>query len=454
MKKSLVISLAMAFSVAVAGTAFAAANPFDDVPAKHWAYDAVTQLAKDGIVDGYADKTFGGDKTMTRYEMAQVVGKAVSRSAKANAEDKKLIDKLSTEFAAELNNLGVRVSKLEANQSNLKFTGDLRVRWSNVAGQADGQMWKDRFRMHMTSQINDNTSLFARYIFSDNRFNQDSSQRLSDMALTTKFDKHSVTLGRYTLNMGPTLYLAGTTGDVDGIMTNSKFGDFGLMLGYGQARQTIASTIDVVNNKVVVPAGGGTSSTLQTNKLWIKNIAFAEGTYNAGKAKFYADYFKNLNAGASDGNDHTVADAYKILGGGVAYNFDGNVTLIGEYYKNNANDVKLPNGDAPTATIVRVKYKGVNAAKPGSWGMYFEHAKFTGNTLPYKFTGPQLTVNPNDWGLDSKKEGVEYYATQVDCALAKNIVFNAIYQFNPKSTATGKDAPYSSFSRAQINYYF
>ena len=68
MKKSLVFAMAMALGVTA--TAFAA-NPFSDVPAGHWAYAAVAKLAAAGIVDGYPDGTYKGDRTMTRYEMAQ-----------------------------------------------------------------------------------------------------------------------------------------------------------------------------------------------------------------------------------------------------------------------------------------------------------------------------------------------------------------------------------------------
>ena len=46
-----------------------AANPFSDVPAGHWAYDSINKLAAAGVIEGYGDSTFGGDKLMTRYEM-------------------------------------------------------------------------------------------------------------------------------------------------------------------------------------------------------------------------------------------------------------------------------------------------------------------------------------------------------------------------------------------------
>ena len=78
MKKSLVLAMAMALGVTASAYA---ANPFSDVPAGHWAYDSVNKLAAAGIVDGYGDSTFGGDRLMTRYEMAQIVAKAMAKGA-------------------------------------------------------------------------------------------------------------------------------------------------------------------------------------------------------------------------------------------------------------------------------------------------------------------------------------------------------------------------------------
>ena len=93
--KSLV--LAMGHGLRCTASAYAA-NPFSDVPAGHWAYDSVAELAAAGVVDGYGDGTFGGDKLMTRYEMAQIVAKAMANGAN--------VDKLAAEFADELGQPG------------------------------------------------------------------------------------------------------------------------------------------------------------------------------------------------------------------------------------------------------------------------------------------------------------------------------------------------------------
>ena len=94
MKKSLVLAMAMALGVTASAYA---ANPFSDVPAGHWAYDSVNKLAAAGIVDGYGNGTFGGDRLMTRYEMAQIVAKAMAKGAN--------VDRLAAEFADELDSL-------------------------------------------------------------------------------------------------------------------------------------------------------------------------------------------------------------------------------------------------------------------------------------------------------------------------------------------------------------
>jgi hypothetical protein len=79
MKKSLV--LAMAIAMGISASAFAA-NPFSDVPAGHWAYASIAKLAAAGVVDGYGDGTYRGDRLMTRYEMAQIVAKSNGKGRK------------------------------------------------------------------------------------------------------------------------------------------------------------------------------------------------------------------------------------------------------------------------------------------------------------------------------------------------------------------------------------
>ena len=66
MKKTIVSALTAALVAGSVSTSFAAANPFSDVPADHWAYDSVSKLASEGVINGYTDGSFDGNSTMTR----------------------------------------------------------------------------------------------------------------------------------------------------------------------------------------------------------------------------------------------------------------------------------------------------------------------------------------------------------------------------------------------------
>ncbi|MBR0325472.1 MAG: S-layer homology domain-containing protein, partial [Selenomonadales bacterium] len=121
MNKKLIGMITSALVIGAASTALA--NPFADVPADHWAYDAIDQLAADGVIEGYNDGTFAGDKAITRYEMAQIVARAMANTD-VDAADKATIDKLAAEFSAELDSLGVRVDALEKKVSGIK---DLKI---------------------------------------------------------------------------------------------------------------------------------------------------------------------------------------------------------------------------------------------------------------------------------------------------------------------------------------
>lgn len=77
---------------------------FPDVPANHWAYEYVTALHKAGILEGYPDGTFSGDRMMTRYEFAAIVYRAIMAGAASNPALNRdgTLDKLAKEFSSEM----------------------------------------------------------------------------------------------------------------------------------------------------------------------------------------------------------------------------------------------------------------------------------------------------------------------------------------------------------------
>lgn len=102
MKKRLALVLVLVLMASAATTAFA--SPFADVPADHWAYDSVAELAAAGLIEGYPDGTYGGARMMTRYEAAMVFARALNRLESQIAANDLLpeLDRVKAELMAEI----------------------------------------------------------------------------------------------------------------------------------------------------------------------------------------------------------------------------------------------------------------------------------------------------------------------------------------------------------------
>ena len=112
------------FALGLAAPAFAAPLSFPDVPANHWAKDAVETLAAKHIVEGYPDGTYKGDRATTRWELAMVVARLLKQiedgqSNFATKQDLEAINRLANSLKDELEALGQRVTKLEGDVSKL-----------------------------------------------------------------------------------------------------------------------------------------------------------------------------------------------------------------------------------------------------------------------------------------------------------------------------------------------
>jgi hypothetical protein len=116
------VAVAVVALVAFTAPAFAATNPFMDVPMNHWAYDAIGQLAAHGILSGYPDGTYKGKQPTTRYEMASALARALAvvDMTKASKQDVEMLKKLVVEFRDELEALGVKVADLDERVSILE----------------------------------------------------------------------------------------------------------------------------------------------------------------------------------------------------------------------------------------------------------------------------------------------------------------------------------------------
>lgn len=175
MKKRFALVAVVAL-VAFAAPAFAAVNPFMDVPLNHWAYDAVGQLAARGILSGYPDGTYKGNQPTTRYEMASAVARALAvvDMEKASRQDVEMLKKLVVEFKDELDALGVKVDELDGRVALLeegvggwKIWGEFRMdaKWAdNALYTADGDtdFNLNRYRIWMRKKVDDKVTFTAR----------------------------------------------------------------------------------------------------------------------------------------------------------------------------------------------------------------------------------------------------------------------------------------------------
>ena len=422
MKKSLVLAMAMALGVTASAYA---ANPFSDVPAGHWAYDSINKLAAAGVVEGYGDTTFGGDKLMTRYEMAQIVAKAMAKGAN--------VDKLAAEFADELDNLGVRVANLEKKADNVKIAGNIRYEYADrqgYYGDKKGHYAKNRLRsrLYITGQINDDWSYTGRL-----ENNQDLSNNGGDE--DTYFNQ---------------AYVNGKIGGVKVIA-----GKADMFLANGNLYDTTAEFVGASYGKdVKVNAYYG--KPVDTNVAGSTNYDYekmfgASLSGKIGKLDLSAGYDKFQDclagAGANWGSILKKGEDNAVWNVSAGYAFDKNVKVNATYLNSDVDKDNFAIGVKDSVDtdgyVVGLSYKGANKAKVGSWGAWANYYDQGVGTFVAH------TMKTGDWGY-FMKEGFKGYNVGVNYALAKNLVYSVDYY-----DLEGKESDNDTrviWSRLQINF--
>ena len=381
MKKSLVLAMAMALGVTASAYA---ANPFSDVPAGHWAYDSINKLAAAGVIEGYGDTTFGGDKLMTRYEMAQIVAKAMAKGAN--------VDKLAAEFADELDNLGVRVANLEKKADNVKVTGEMRYLYEDYKGEGNSFDHNLRSRIWVNGQVNDDWSYTGML---------QNTQDLKDNAgnETTKFQR---------------AYVEGKLGGL-----NVTAGRYNAFFANGNVYDTRADGVEVSYGSKIQLKGfaGKATDAGDDSDVSYGNYAGAELTGDFKKLGLTAGYVNFKDMGATTEEPETNFDnAIWYVGG--SYDFDGNVAVSGMYLKgdmsHNDKDLTTIGSDGWTAGLT---YKGAEASEAGSWGLFANYYDQGGMTYVAHTTDAETFNNHGfkGWGV-----GTNY-------TFAKNIVGTVAY---------------------------
>ena len=436
MKKTLVSALTTALVVGAASTTFAAANPFADVPADHWAYDAVAQLVQDGIINGYGDGTYVGDQNMSRYEMAQIVAKAMAKSDAADNNNKALIDKLAAEFSDELANLGVRVADLEAKTDNVKWQGLIRYDWNrhNYEGKGDHVNASENFiklRFEPSMTINENWSGHARidYDVQKDETNGGNNGYAEVKHLWTEgqYGKMDVKLGRFGSFSDNSHGLVMDT-DVTGAELNyAPTENWKLKATAGRV-----DNIEDLWKTASVKHFNGKTDNNGSATYWDAEVDYTNGKWDAGLG------YRNFGATKTGQDDNKTS--FHVIDLGVGYAFDKNVKLTADYAWGPGLKQSLEDeGVAKNAYNVQLNYKGADAADAGSWGAYVAYrslAPFASFAATYDFCGTHKTAQ--GWEI-----GTDYTFT-------KNIVATAKYFTGKDNTVKGGNDYSGVFTRVDF----
>ena len=382
MKKSLVLAMAMALGVTASAYA---ANPFSDVPAGHWAYDAVNKLAAEGVVDGYPDGTYGGDKLMTRYEMAQIVAKAMAKGAN--------VDKLAAEFADELDSLGVRVANLEKKADNVKITGEVRASYRDVDGDVNGHEGLLRSRLWVNGQINEDWAYTG--MFENNQdFTNDTGDDKIDFArayVEGRVGGLDVVAGRYN-----EVTFTGNILDANMDMAKVSYGD----------KIKVSAAAGKAYDSVEVDEDAGVLLH-SDDRIYISTLEAALGDVDA-----YVGYFKT--------NSNMDKEIWNV---GASYGF-GDFTLAAEYMR---GDKEYENA-GKDGWWVDLAWKGAEADQPGSYGIH----------AGYYDQSPSAYINPTT-DAEYFADGYKGWNVGVSYTFAKNIVGMVNY-WDMEAQTTNEDA--------------
>ena len=421
MKKILALA---AIAALTAGVSAYAANPFSDVTPDDWAFQAVSDLSVQGVVEGYPDGSFKGERNMTRYELAQIIARLMAKEDQLNAEQQATLDKLAGEYADELANLGVRVANLEKKVGNISWSGDARMQYQhalNDDGKAkDADVWSGRMRINVEGQVNDQVTVSGRFVnemdFKDGDSSSTSMDRIN--AKWTPNDATYVTIGR----QGVALDVTGTFWDedavFDGVAAGWDNGKVGVEAGYGRFKSA---------------ENEGWSTTDKT-EAWYGKLT----GHIADAADVSAFYLKNAQKQDVGDAKGKTASAW---GAGLSYGI-GDFTVDGDYVKTQ----NTPAGDAALWTA-GLTYGEVDTDKVGSWSLGAHYVKADKGSM---FLGCSALDMGDQLGYASDTN-VKFWVAKAGVAVQKNVELDAYYNFAAKADE-GED-PEDTWG-IELNYAF
>ena len=425
MKKILALAAVAALT---AGVSAYAANPFSDVTPDDWAFQAVSDLSVQGVVEGYPDGSFKGERNMTRYELAQIIARLMAKEDQLNAEQQATLDKLAGEYADELANLGVRVANLEKKVGNISWSGDARMQYQRRLDEekGHGDYFNGRMRINVQGQVNDQVTVNGRFVTdadlkgNDEDINDGSTRMDRINAKWTPNDATYVTIGR----QGVALDVTGTFWDedavFDGVAAGWDNGKVGVEAGYGRFKDAWKGADE-----------GWTS--VDSTEAWYGKLT----GHIADAADVSAFYLKNAQKQDAGDAEGKTASAW---GAGLSYGI-GDFTVDGDYVKTK----NTPAGDAALWTA-GLTYGEVDTDKVGSWSLGAHYVKADKGSTFLGCTaldmGDQL-----DYASDTN---VKFWVAKLGVAVQKNVELDAYYNFAAKADGEDPDDTWG----IELNYAF
>ncbi len=452
MKKILALAAVAALT---AGVSAYAANPFSDVTPDDWAFQAVSDLSAQGVVEGYPDGTFKGERNMTRYELAQIIARLMAKEDQLNAEQQATLDKLAGEYADELANLGVRVANLEKKVGNISWSGDARMQYQRTRALGvdndklkttdHADSWNGRMRINVSGQVNDQVSVEGR--FATNMYFKDADEDDGNTTMDKihvvyqPTDAFSIDLGRTSAGLSQTGIFMDDDGQYDGIVAAYDNGKFNLSAGYGR----VGGEFDVT----LADYDFNYNIDYHNYENWFVKAGTKVGD-KVDLSAFYTQYAsksdsKDLAAFLTDAGLKSKAANVAVWGVGAGVDLGGGFVLDGDYIKHADNLT-----DKAAMWTAGLTYGEVDTDKVGSWslGVHYVDA----DRLAY--LGGASAWDMTDHLNYSVLSGLKFWQAKAGVALQKNVELDAYYYFGGK--AKDKDNfvdPDDTFG-IELNYAF
>ncbi len=425
MRKTLLPALATTLILGMTSTSFAAANPFSDVPANHWALKSLEKLAADGIVEGYEDGTYRGDRNITRYEMAQMVARARAKLPTSNIsyESRVELDKLAAEFRDELDSLGVRVSELEKHSDFVKWGGKIEYTYTHAkkdpykTGKFTDIGNELLFRLEPTAYVAEHWTANARLDATvDIREDSTTNVSLERVWAEGDYDKFNVKLGRMELFTNE-----------DGLIWDTDFS--GAQLTVGSKWKATALYGRIKSDEGI---GGGVLGEFE-NEDDHSDILGVNVQYDADEGLFGGlgyyhvkdDDFKTLNYSKNGDKDKA-----NIWSANLGYAFNDKWKLYGAYARNTKADTEKYSWQA------QLEYSNYDDnPEKGDWGIWTGYRRYATN-VSFAPTAEDVLAGTKGWFI-----GAAY-------APFKNVGIIAKY-FNGKYITGGGKAD-NIFARAEF----